>query len=389
MSAADPQASQASEDDQDQDQNQNQDQNQDQSIEDSSSSESEQKSAKEDDEDWDGSERRSEERPWSDADENKDNDDQVLSEEERDALTGDVEELTDESGVLTYDFYSPAHINKSSLPALTIINEKIIESMNEDLSNFLQREVVVTANDVDICRYGDFIHALPILVDTNIINISKIDAQALVCIDGALIEIVMDAYFGGEGKLSDASNKQVFTDTEVNLSKKMLEMFLLANKTAWEKTEKLEFQFMQRELQPKLINLLGEADLVVVCQFKISLDDEASYIRIAYPYKALEPIKQSLQKMVPEKGEDNDWQWKRQFFNSVKAAPIELNTILTEFNLTVDEIIKLKTGDVIPFNMPESVTVYSSTTPIFTGKIGSVNDAVAVSINSWIRKNKS
>jgi flagellar motor switch protein FliM len=345
-------------------------------------------STDEGDEEWDGKDRRSEDRPWSDTDKEKpqEGNGEVLSEEERDALSNDVEQLTDEQGVATYDFYSPAHINKSSLPALSIINEKIIELMTEDLTNFLQREVVVTTGDVDITRYGDFIHSLPVLVDTSIVNVSKIDAQTLVCIDGALIEIVMDSYFGGEGKLSEAGEKQDFTGTELNISNKMLEIFLMSNKAAWEKVEPLDFAFVQRELQPKLINLLEESQLVVVCLFKVSLDEEASYIRIAYPYKALEPIKKSLQCIVKERNEEDDGQWKTQFFNSVKHAPIELNTILAEFNLTVDEVVKLKTGDVIPFSMPESVTVYSSSTPIFTGKIGSVNDAVAISINSWVRE---
>ncbi len=359
-------------------------------VENDSNSESEQQSqsAAESDEDWDGKERRSEDRPWSDSnkEETQEENEEVLSEEERDALSGDVEQLTDELGVTTYDFYSPAHINKSSLPALAIVNEKIIELTSEALTNFLQREVIVTTGDVDIVRYGDFIHSLPVLVDTSIVNVSKIDSQTLVCIDGALIEIVMDAYFGGEGKLSEASEKQDFTDTEFNISNKILEMFLMSNKTAWEKVEPLDFAFVQRELQPKLINLLEESQLVVVCLFKVSLDEEASYIRIAYPYKALEPVKKSLQSIVKERDEENDGQWKTQFFNSVKHAPIELNTILAEFNLTVDEVIQLKTGDVIPFSMPESVTVYSSSTPIFTGKIGSVNDAVAISINSWVRE---
>ncbi len=350
------------------------------------SDETQKKNEESNDGEWDGEERRSKDRPWSDSEKN---DDEVLSPEEREALSGDVEELTDEAGVMTYDFYSPAHINKSSLPALAIINEKIIESLNEGLTDLLQREVEVTANDIEINRYGDFIHSLPTLTDTNIINISKIDAQALVCLDGALIEIVMDSYFGGEGKLGEIDEKQTFTGTEISLSNKILEMFLQANKNAWAKTEPLEFQFVQRELQPKLINLIDESDLVVISQFKVSLDEEASYIRIAYPYKSLEPIKHSLRSMVPVQDSEADMQWKRQLFNSVKAAPIELNTVLTEFNLSVDEIINLKTGDVIPFSMPDSVTVYSSTTPIFTGKIGSVNDSVAVSINSWIKNNKS
>ncbi len=338
---------------------------------------------------WDGIERRSADRPWSDTEKNDADQEQVLSQAERDALSGDVEELSDASGVISYDFYSPAHINKSSLPALAIINEKIVDSMKEKLSTLLQREIDVTANEIDISRYGEFIHALPNLVDVNLINVSKIDAQTLVCVDGALIEIVMDAYFGGEGKLTETTDKQILTKSELNLSSKLLEMFLASNRLAWEKSEKLEFQFIQRESQPKLINLIEESELVVVCLFKVKLDDEASYIRIAYPYKSLEPIKHSLRNIVSEQSEEGNVQWKNQFVSSLKAVPIELNTVLAQFVLTVDQIMKLKPGDVVPFSMPECVTVYSSTTPIFKGKIGTISGAVAVSIDTWISNNDS
>ncbi len=348
------------------------DSKEDQEIEEATESKSEEK-----DNDWDGD------------DENKENEnDEVLSNEEREALSEDVEQLTDEAGATIYDFYSPAHINKSSLPAFSVINEKITDSMSDDLINLLQRDVEVTVDDINIVRYADFIHSLPPLVDTNIIHVNKLDCEILVCIDGSLIELIMDSYFGGEGKLSESNDKELFTNTEINMSNKILDMFLVSNKNAWEKTEKLDFQYVQRELQPKLINLLAESDLVVVCQFVISLDGEVGNLKMAYPYKSLEPIKHSLRNIVPEKGDENDMHWKRKLFNSVKAAPIELNTILADFNLTVDEVVKLKTGDVIPFSMPESVTVYSREIPIFNGKIGTVNDSVAVSINSWIRNNE-
>ena len=348
-----------------------------------------QENSSQDDNGWDGVERRSADRPWSDENKNDGGEEQILSQEERDALTGDVEELSDASGVISYDFYSPAHINKSSLPALAIINEKIVDSMKEKLSKLLQREIDITANEIDISRYGEFINSLPNLIDVNLINVSKIDAQTLICMDGALIEIVMDAYFGGEGKLTDATDKQILTQSELNLSSKLLEMFLASSRLAWEKSEKLDFQFIQRESQPKLINLIGESELVVVCLFKVKLDEEASYIRIAYPYKALEPIKQSLRNIVSEQSEENNVQWKNEFINSLKAVPIELNTILVEFELTVDQVIKLKPGDVVPFSMPDCVTVYSSATPIFKGKVGTVSGAVAVSIDTWINKYNS
>ena len=335
---------------------------------------------------WDGEERRGPNRPWNNEAKSNSDEEQILSQEEKEALKGDVEELSDESGVIIYDFYSPAHINKSSLPALSVINEKIVESIQENISTLLQRDIEVTANDIEISRYGEFIYSLPQLVDMSVVNVTNIDAHALVCVDGSLIEIVMDAYFGGEGKLSDAGDKEAFTQTELNLSNKLLEIFLSSNRIAWEKSEKLDFKIVQREPQPKLINLIEDSELVVISNFKLTLDEEESFIRIAYPYKALEPIKNSLRSVVSDNSEENNLQWKNHFFNSMKAVPIELKTILVEFNLTVDEIVKLKPGDVIPFSMPDSVTVYSSTIPIFKGKVGSVSGSVAVSIDDRIKK---
>lgn len=343
-------------------------------------------------EEWDGVERRGSDRPWSDVDkekphQNKENSqEQVLTNEEREALSGDVQELSDESGVMSYDFYSPAHINKSNLPALSIINEKIVDSMKEKLSEMLQRELDVVASDIEIIRYGEFINALPSLVDIIVVNISKIDAQALLCVDGTLIELVMDAYFGGEGKISEAQDKSAFTQTELNLSNKLLDIFITSNKYAWEKSEQLEISVVQREPQPKLINLIEEADLIVSCKFQVKLGDEKSSIRIAYPYKSLEPIRDSLRTIVSENSDESSTQWKNELIKSLKSVPIEVKTVLTEFPLSVEQIVKLKEGDVLQFSMPDAVTVYSNAIPILKGKIGNVSGNVAVSVDKWISK---
>ena len=359
---------------------------QEQSEEDTENKKTDESSSDKDNEEWDGVERRSADRPWSNVEKNNKENDEILSQEERDALSGDVEELSDESGVISYDFYSPAHINKSSLPALTIINEKIVDSMNEKLDSLLQRQTEVVADDIEISRYSEFINSLPNLVDVNQIKITKIDAQALLCIDGAMIEIFMDSFFGGEGKLSDTKEKNTLTQAELNLSNKIIEMFLDSSRQAWQKLEEIDFQVIQREPQPKLVNLIQDTELVVVCKFKVKLGEESSYIRIAYPYKALDPIKHSLRNIVPEQNDEFNAQLKNQFLNSLKAVPIELNTVLAEFDLTVNQITKLKQGDVIPFLMPDSVTVYSCSTPIFKGKVGTVNDTVAIRIDKWISR---
>ena len=357
-------------------------QEEDQKIEETSESDTAKTTSKKENEEWDGEERRSEDRPWSD----KEDKEPILSNEEREALSGDVEELSDSAGVISYDFYSPAHINKSNLPALAIINERVVELLNEKFDELFKREIEVTTDDIDICKYGEFINSLPNLVDVNQINITNIDAVALLCIDGTLLEVLMDAYFGGEGKSSDSNERITLTPAELSLSDKLINIFIDSNSKAWKKLEQIDFEIIQREPQPKLINLIEDSDLVVVCKFKVKLGDEASFIRIAYPYKSLEPIKHILRSVVSEQNDESNAQWKNQIFNSLKAVPIELKTVLAEFDLSIDQVTKLKQGDVIPFVMPESVIVYSSSTPIFKGKVGAINDAVAIRIDKWINR---
>ena len=75
MSSADPQSNQESEDTQDEDNN--------------ATVKQEEANAEKNDEEWDGNERRSKDRPWSDVDNEKESAESILSEEERDALSGD------------------------------------------------------------------------------------------------------------------------------------------------------------------------------------------------------------------------------------------------------------------------------------------------------------
>ncbi len=333
-------------------------------------------------EEWDGKERRSADRPWGD----RDSQEQILSSEEREALSGDIEELSDSAGVSSYDFYSPAHINISNFPALAVINERVVDVLESKLSDLFQRDIEVAADQIDISKYGEFISSLPNLVDVNQIKVTNVEAVALLSVDGALIEVLMDAYFGGEGKLYDAVEKDTLTPAEQNLSNKLIDLFIDSNRQAWQKVEQLDFEIIQREAQPRLINLIEDSELIVVCKFRITLGEESSFIRIAYPYKSLEPLKNVLRSVVSEQNEESNAQWKNQIFNSLKAVPIELNTVLAEFDLSVGQVTKLKKGDVIPFIMPESVTVYSSSTPIFKGKVGAINDAVAIRIDKWINR---
>ena len=68
---------------------------------------------------------------------------------------------------------------------------------------------------------------------------------------------------------------------------------------------------------------------------------------------------------------------------------INLDVELGEIDLTLRDILGMKTGDIIPFDMPEELIVRAEGLPSFRGKLGRVNDNYGIKISSVIPRPES
>jgi len=147
----------------------------------------------------------------------------VLSQDEIDALLhgvdgGDVETEAEEpinDGVArSFDFNSQDRIVRGRLPTLEMINERFARNIRVSLFNMLRRQAEIAVGGVQMLKFAEYIHSLYVPTSLNMVKISPLRGTALFVIDPKLVFILVDNFFGGEGRFYNKIEGREFTPTE-------------------------------------------------------------------------------------------------------------------------------------------------------------------------------
>jgi flagellar motor switch protein FliM len=146
----------------------------------------------------------------------------------------------------------------------------------------------------------------------------------------------------------------------------------------------VSFEFQNMEVNPQFANIVNPSEVVVVTSFHIDLESGNGDFHICLPYSMLEPIRELLDAGVHSDRGDRDLRWERAIREEVMGVRLELDAVLTQTELTLRQLAKLKPGDIIPIEIPEYVVIHSSEIPIFKGKLGVCNDNYAIQVTQWL-----
>ena len=130
-------------------------------------------------------------------------DEQLLSEAELDALRestaeGDPEERL-AGGLRSYDFRDPAHVLSVRLPGLESVNERLGLGFQAAVNRLMRRPVQIATADVLMSKLIDYRNSLPLPASTHCAALPGRDGVALVTLEAALVFMLVDGYYGGNG----------------------------------------------------------------------------------------------------------------------------------------------------------------------------------------------
>ena len=101
------------------------------------------------------------------------------------------------------------------------------------------------------------------------------------------------------------------------------------------------------------------------------------------PYAMLEPIRDLLD-VINSNKEDVDENWYDSLYREVMRVDIPVSSLLIEKNMSIRSVLQLKKGDVIPIDLPDTVTLDAANVPIFAGKVGVSEGNYAIQITDRI-----
>jgi flagellar motor switch protein FliM len=312
----------------------------------------------------------------------------LLSQDEIDALlhgVDDVEEETEESresdgSTLEYDFSSQDRIVRGRMPTLEIVNERFARHMRVSLFNMMRRSAEVSINGIQMIKFGEYIHTLFVPTSLNMVRFRPLKGTGLITMEARLVFILVDNFCGGDGRYHVKIEGREFTPTERRIIQMLLKLIFEDYKEAWAPVMDVSFEYLDSEVNPAMANIVSPTEVVVISSFHIDLDGGGGDFHVSLPYAMLEPIRELLDAGVQSDKEDTDLRWSKALRDEIMDVNVSLSTHMMNVELSLKQIMDMKTGDIIPIDMPEHITVMIEELPTFRAKMGRSRDNLALKI---------
>jgi len=311
----------------------------------------------------------------------------LLSQDEIDALLhgvddGDIEVEDDiEDGESApYDFNSEDRIVRGRMPTLEMINERFARYLRISLFNMMRRSCEVSVGGIQTLKFNEYTHTLFVPTSLNITKIPPLRGSALFVMEPTLVFILVDNFFGGEGKFHAKIEGREFTPTERRVIHMFMNLCFNDLVKAWEPVLPVEFQFQSREVNPQFANIVSPSEVVIVSSIHVELEGGGGNIHITMPYSMLEPIRELLDAGIQSDRSDIDERWSDALNDEIRTVPLEISATLSKTKISLREVVKLKAGDIIPIESPDIATIWCKDFPLFRANYGAHKDHMSVRI---------
>ncbi|MFG6176427.1 flagellar motor switch protein FliM [Halomonas sp. THAF12] len=314
--------------------------------------------------------------------------DDLLSQDEIDALlkgvSGDDEPSAGNDGqpqVRPFDPASQHRIIRERLHALDMINERFARYFRMGLFNLIRRSADITVDSVKYQSYSDFSRNVPVPTNINMIAMKPLKGSALIVFPPSLVFMVVDNLFGGDGRFLTKSEGREFTNTEQRIIQRLLQLAIDAYGESWKSVYPLEISFLRSEMQSKFANITNSPNEIVVnTSFNLEVGNLASSFQICMPYSMIEPLRDLLTNPLNDGHQDQDGTWSKRMAGELRQSEVELVANFADIPSRIAQVLALKTGDVLPLELPATVNASVDGVPVMECEYGSQHEQRALRV---------
>ncbi|WP_319554795.1 flagellar motor switch protein FliM [uncultured Vibrio sp.] len=318
----------------------------------------------------------------------------LLSQDEIDALlhgvddVDDVDESIDDdpNGAVSFDFSSQDRIVRGRMPTLELINERFARHMRISLFNMLRKTAEVSINGVQMMKFGEYQNTLYVPTSLNMVRFRPLKGTALITMEARLVFILVENFFGGDGRFHAKIEGREFTPTERRIIQLLLKVVFEDYKEAWSPVMGVEFEYLDSEVNPSMANIVSPTEVIVVSSFHIEVDGGGGDFHVVMPYSMVEPIRELLDAGVQSDKMETDVRWSSALREEIMDCPVNFRVNLLEKNISLRDLMELQPGDIIPIEMPEHATMFVEDLPTYRVKMGRAEDKLAVQISQEIER---
>lgn len=328
-----------------------------------------------------------------DGSESEANIDRLMNQEEIDTMLGfsigddgkggrnGIQAIVD-SGSVTYE----------RLPMLEIIFERLVRLLSTSLRNLFSDNVEVTLEGIRSVRFGDYINSISLPAMLAVFKAEEWDNFGLVTIESALTYSVLDTMLGGKrGQAAARVDGRPFTSIEMSLLRRVIGVVLGDAEAAFRPLSPVNFRVDRIESNPRFVSISRPANAAIRVELRFDMEGRGGSLHLLLPYATIEPIRELLLESFMGEKLGRDPIWENHLATEVWQADVAVKCVLHECTMPLKRVMKLEIGDTLMFDArPDSVaSLRCGEFIVSEGRIGRVDDKIAVQIVSPLRRSKT
>ena len=314
-----------------------------------------------------------------------------LTSEEVDALMEGLQasayevqaDVADSSDVRAFQFGQDDLSLMGDYYALRLINERFARHARGVFLPMLRMQPRISPFPPEVKTFDEYCESIDNFMNLNISRMEELRGPMLLTLGPKFISTLTASFYGGSIYQPDQKRTE-FTNTEERVIELVHEGLSECLSVAWTDLMPITLSHQGREVNPQFASFVDGSELVIICAFLIQLPNGDSVnMDVVYPLQTLKPIATQLRSRMQSDTNDNV-SWRERMEHAILNIPLNVTAFLGKPVMSMGQLIRLQTGDVVPIQVNEGIELRVEDNPIFLADIGEVSGQAAVSLTKRI-----
>ena len=314
-----------------------------------------------------------------------------LTSEEVDALMDGLQgsdyevqaDVADSSEVRSFQFGEDDLSLMGDYYALRLINERFARHARSVFLPMLRLQPRISPFPPEVKTFDEYCEGIENFMNLNISRMEELRGPMLLTLGPKFISTLTASFYGGSIYQPDQKRTE-FTNTEERVIELVHEGLSECLSAAWTDLMPITLSHQGREVNPQFASFVDGSELVIICAFLIQLPNGDSVnMDVVYPLQTLKPIATQLRSRMQSDTND-DVSWRERMEHAILNIPLNVTAFLGKPVMSMGQLIRLQTGDVVPIQVNDGIELRVEDNPIFLADIGEVSGQAAVSLTKRI-----
>jgi flagellar motor switch protein FliM len=252
--------------------------------------------------------------------------------------------------------------------------------MSREISNYLRTTAKISLNSIDELSFEIFKNTCPELMFINTARLKPLNGFGCIALDMGLSLSIVEKAFGGAGNPQSAIRK--LTETEAAIVGNVVNIVLEKLGNSWKPYDEMEWSISDTAMEPRYLNIASEAEVVLLVSFTFNLEYSFGEMKFCVPVSSVDHTLDYFFSSKSSSSEESNKECAESLRKVARNLKIVVSGVLDETNITVNDIMNIKEGDVLRLDnkITNSLKVYVEGKNKFYGKLGLFGSKKAIQI---------